>query len=185
MTNADKPGNFLQNNFRAACDALSSTFRFKEKKLNPLTASLIPAFEKAAAITNPTDRVEAMVLLKEETEARFKALVKPEMKKSLLGVSVVLGAGLMGATPVMVAAGIYTLVKYSNELRALDDMAALKDKASATIAEVVDGNLELAQASPAFRRSLQSPSKPSSGATDRAYKALAARIKTAVPSVAR
>jgi hypothetical protein len=182
MLNADKPGNFLQNNFRAACDALSSTFRFKEKKLNPLTASLIPEFEKAAAIANPTDRVEAMVLLKEKTEARFKEVIKPEMKKAFIGFCVAVGAGLVGATPVTVVAGIYTFKKYLNEFRAIEDMAALKDKASATIAEVVDSNLEHATASPAFRRALQSASKPSSGATDRAYRALAARIKNTAPA---
>jgi hypothetical protein len=185
MSNTDNPGNFVQNTARAVYDALASTFRFKEKKLNPLTASLIPAFEKAAAITNPTDRVEAMVLLKEETEARFKEILKPEFKKSLLGLCVVLAAGFAGATPVVAVAGMYTFKKYMNELRAIEDMAALKDKASATIAEVVDSNLELATASPAFRRALQSSSKASSGATDRAYKALAARVKNTAPAVAR
>jgi hypothetical protein len=182
MSNTDKPGNFVQNTFRAACDGLASTFRFRETKLDPLTASLIPAFEKAAAIANPTDRVEAMVLLKEETEARFREVIRPEKKKGLLGLCVALAGSLLWTTPAVVVGGIYTLKKYMNEFRALEDMAALKDKASATIDEVVDSNLELATASPAFRRALQSPSKASSGATDRGYRALAARVKNTAPA---
>ena len=156
-------------------------FNFKSKKLNPVTADLISEFEKASAVTSPTERVEALMLLKEETKSKIAKIRRPEAIEGLLGVGVIL-VGHLFAAPLVAGAGVlWVAKKFLNDNRAEKDKEVLIAKIDTAVSEVVENNVQDAMASPAFVKSLKSSFEKASEIDNSAFTDMIKRTKPSLP----
>lgn len=156
-------------------------FNFKSKKLNPVTADLIAKFEKASAVTSPTERVEALMVLREETNSRIASIRRPEATEGLLGVGVILVGHLL-AFPLVAGAGVlWVAKKFLNDNRVEKDREVLLAKIDTAVSEVVENNPQDAMASPAFVNSLKASFKKASENTNAAFTDMIKRTNASRP----
>lgn len=160
-------------------------FNFKSKQLNPVTADLISKFEKASAVTSPTERVEALMSLREETNSRIASIRRPEATEGLLGVGVMLVGHLLAAPLVTGAGVLWVAKKFLNENRLEKDREVLLAKIDTAVSEVFENNPQDAMASPAFVKSLKASFKKASGNTNAAFTDMIKRTRPAKPSAGK
>jgi hypothetical protein len=160
-------------------------FNFKSKKLNPVTRELVQKYETAAAIENLAERVEALMLLKDEVKEKLDKLSRRENNKILLGVGGAAASSIASLGAGIAASFIYGVKKIFNSNRAGKDQEVLLEKINSAISDVSESNLEAALASPAFVKALKSSFKKASEPANENYAEIVMRTAPKPPKATK